>query len=215
MAQLTISLLCYMTNPMSSFRYTPQMVQFLRDNYPKMAINELRILFNGAFKTGKTLTAISSCLNNNNIIAGRSGCFSKGNVPWNAGTKGLVKPNSSSFVPGYTNSAVSRPIGTERMQDGYVAVKIGNPSIWVKKHLKNWIEKYGPVPKAHYVFFKDRDKTNCELDNLVLVSASEMQYLSSMDFKTCPTEYEDTVLIIAKLQAKIKEVTHGKFRTSK
>jgi hypothetical protein len=70
---------------------------------------------------------------------GRTGCFEKGDKPWNTGTKGVCKPNSGNFKSGQV-SWNKKPVGYERIcsKDGYVIVKVAEPNVFKLKHRIVW-----------------------------------------------------------------------------
>ena len=64
---------------------------------------------------------------------------------------------------------------------------------------------HGPVPKGMVVSFKDGDKTNCEPDNLMLISKAELLNLNQKGYKDLPADLKPSVLALAKLQVKTFE----------
>ena len=109
--------------------------------------------------------------------------FAKGNAPWN-----------------------KVPIGTERRTtEGYLRVKVGEPNQWVFKHRLVWEQHNGPVPKGYNIMFADQDKSNCNIENLLLISKAEQKILQNMKLVHSGTECVKTGLLIAKLACKIKE----------
>lgn len=146
-----------------------------------MSRKQLTLAFNDRFNVQKEVSHIIKCLANHGIFSGRTGHYAKG-------TSGSIKP-----------------IGCKTLKNGYVKVKIAQPDVWVCEHIKVWSDKHGPVPDKHYIIFKDDDKLNCDISNLALVSPSELRYLDGLEFKGCPEEYRDVLLLIAKIQTKTKE----------
>jgi hypothetical protein len=67
-----------------------------------------------------------------------------------------------------------KPPGSEiSTAQGYVYVKtVGGR--WRLKHRQIWEAAHGPIPKGRLVKFADGDRSNFSLDNLVLVSRSEI-----------------------------------------
>jgi len=69
---------------------------------------------------------------------------------------------------------LSHKIGTEKVQNSFVMVKISvKPSVWRMKHHLIWEAVHGPIPDDHLVIFADGDHSNFNLDNLVLISRSD------------------------------------------
>ena len=74
------------------------------------------------------------------------------------------------------NECRKKPVGTEMVKkDKYVLVKMNDkkPRIWRLKHHLIWEEAHGPIPDGYLVSFADGDKSNFNLDNLVLITKSE------------------------------------------
>ena len=68
-----------------------------------------------------------------------------------------------------------REIGSERItKDGYIEVKIEDPDVWGLKHRLIYEEHYGEIPAGYSVIFGDGDKLNFDINNLILVSRSEL-----------------------------------------
>ena len=53
---------------------------------------------------------------------------------------------------------------------GFVKVKVAQPDKWVKKHVLVWEAAHGPMPSKSCIMFLDRNRSNCDLSNLILVS---------------------------------------------
>jgi hypothetical protein len=57
-------------------------------------------------------------------------------------------------------------------------VKIANPDVWKVKKTIIWEAANGPIPKGYVVIFADRNKSNFDLDNLLLVSRKELMIMN-------------------------------------
>ncbi|MCG8636266.1 MAG: HNH endonuclease [Desulfobacterales bacterium] len=189
--------------------------QFIRDNYKGISAAEMTALFNTRFGTDKTLQQIKSFVHNHGINSGRTGHFLKGNAPWNKGTKGVMKPNSGNFKKG-SIPANAKPLGFERIsKDGFVEIKVternphtGAPTRFKHKHRHVWEQTFGSIPEGMVVAFKDADKTNCDPDNLMLISRAELLTLNRHGYREMPEELKPSVLALAKLKVK----THARAR---
>ena len=111
----------------------------------------------------------------------KNGRFKEGLVPWNKGTKGIMKPNSGSFQKG-SNKKEHVPIGTivirtrKTRNDRRKWIKIAEPNKWQEHAKYIWEQANGTIPKGQLVHHKDRDKLNDNKENLELKSrASHMQ----------------------------------------
>lgn len=98
-------------------------------------------------------------------------------------------------------------IGTESLHgDGLIWVKVAEPDVWVKKQ-KYLYEKYkGEVPKNASVIFLDGDKTNYDLDNLVLSTSQEYKIMRKKKLMYKDKDMRRTGSLIAKLLLKIRRL---------
>ncbi|HQZ60446.1 MAG TPA: HNH endonuclease, partial [Acinetobacter sp.] len=110
-----------------------------------------------------------------------SGKFKKGMTPHNKGKK-LSDSTKAKLVKTMFKSG-NRPhntlqVGAETQdKDGYVMVKVAEPSVWQYKHHVAYGE---PVPTGYKVVFLDGNKYNFERDNLQLVSNAELMQRNTM-----------------------------------
>ena len=190
--------------------FTPEQVQFLRDNYGGRSVVEMTVFFNLIFNTCFTRQQIKTAVHNRKITSGRTGCFELGHRSWNKDTKGqgLTGANKASFKKCHKPKN-HRPLGSERIcsKDGYVLIKIkernphtGFPTRWKHKHVHMWEQEHGPVPDGMVVAFRDGDKTNIVPDNLILVSRAELLRLNKHGYKDMPEELKPSVLALSKLE---------------
>lgn len=190
--------------------YTPEQMQFIRDNYTGRSVVELSAIFNSKFGTDRTWQQIKTFVHNRGIVSGRTGQFEKGQVSWNKGVKGFMGANATSFKKG--NAPANRkPLYTERIcsKDGFILIKVperdphtGFPTRYKHKHVWVWEQANGPVPEGHAVVFKDSNKLNCDLDNLMLLTRTELLSINLHGYREMPIELKPTILSIAKIEAK-------------
>lgn len=110
--------------------------------------------------------------------------FKPGLATWNKGQAfdSGGRSHETRFKPGHRGGKaveMYQPIGTERLsKDGYIQRKIndGMPmhQRWRGVHLLVWEEANGPIPAGHAVTFRDGNKQNCALDNLQLISRTDL-----------------------------------------
>lgn len=159
-------------------------------------------------KFGLSLTEkqIKSYRRNNNLNSGLTGRFEKGRVPYNKGKKlPNMPPNSGQFKKG-NKPPNYVPVGTiNYTTDGYPKEKIGEPNKWVLKHRKVWEEHHGPIPKGYSVCFLDRDKTNYDTSNLILLSNEELARMNQNNYFSSDPELTKLGAGITKLSRKIKQ----------
>lgn len=110
----------------------------------------------------------------------KTGQFTKGQRPWNAGRKGWKAGGRSSktqFKPGHMPHN-HKPVGHERVtKDGYLERKIAEPRTFRAVHVLVWEAVNGPVPKGHIVVFrtglKTTDASAITPDRLELITRAE------------------------------------------
>ena len=194
-----------------SSKYSAEHLEFLRVGYDSMGIPDLARAFNTKFGTGLGDGAIKGVLARAKILSGRTGRFEKGHVSWSAGTKGLVKPNAGNFKKGAIPPN-RRPLGAERIcpLSGFVLVKVaekdphtGALTRYKHKHVHIWEQANGTRPEGMVVAFKDGNKLNCEIDNLMLISRAELLRLNQYNYKEVSEELKPSVLAVAKLEVKM------------
>ena len=119
--------------------------------------------------------------------------FKKGQVPPN---KGLRRPGwapgrmaETQFKPGQRSGKAAEnwvPIGTIKADtEGFLRIKVreavhgaeatgfGNTKVWPLLNRHVWEQHKGPIPPGHVVAFKDKNRNNCDIDNLELLSLKD------------------------------------------
>jgi hypothetical protein len=194
--------------------FTDDQADWLKTNYKKLSQIALARAFNKEFGTERTSAQIISFLKNHRIKSDRTGHFKKGSTPWNAGTKGVMKVNSGCFKKG-SIPANKNPLGSERTcsKDGYILIKVaepnpynGQPTRYRHKHHVIWEKHNGLIPESHTVTFIDEDKTNCDINNLELISRAELVRRNHMQLKSQPVELKPTIKLLAKLKTKTHDI---------
>lgn len=78
------------------------------------------------------------------------------------------------------------------------------------KGLSVWEEKYGRVPKGYCLVYKDGNKNNCSLDNLMLIEKKDMLLMVGEDLRLdCGEEILNTSIILAHLLRKRRKLEKG------
>lgn len=190
-------------------RWTPELIDFLRDNYRLLSLAELTAAFNARFGTNLPKSTIHGALKNHRIQSGRTGRFSQGESPWNKGKAGYMGANATSFRRGNMPNNKRRLWSERTTVDGYVEISVpernphtGAATRFRLKHVWLWEGEHGKVPPKHAVIFKDGDRLNCVLDNLMLVSRSELLSMNLHGYREMPEEVKPSVLALAKIEAK-------------
>jgi hypothetical protein len=149
--------------------------------------------------------------------------FKKGQVPAN---KGLRRPGwapgrmrETQFRKGDRTGVAARnwrPIGTILPDpEGYLRIKVreavhgaeatgfGNVRVWPLLARHVWEQGHGPIPPGHVVAFKDRDRGNCAMDNLELISRAELAHRNRM-WGRLPRELAEAIQLNGALKRTIR-----------
>ena len=191
---------------------TKEQAEFVKDAYKKIPIHDVTKWLNDHFGTKFGENQIEAYINNHGYKSGRTGCFKKGQKPWNAGSKGqgLTKSNPGSFkkgnVPANTKHLYFERINKDRLVE--IKVPIPNP---VKKtktrfmHKQRWVyeQHFGPIPDGYVVSFRDGNRENFDPENLMLLSKAEIMRFNQNRYLAAPDELKPSVAALSKLQAKI------------
>jgi hypothetical protein len=185
-------------------RWTAREIRFLEKNVEGRTYPELADLFNRRFGLPVTDNAVMNACRRNGLSNGRPQGTPPGLTPWNKGKK----------VPAIRGARHPcwKPLGSERIDSTFVRVKVKNRGrgAWKSKHSRIWEEANGrKVPRGHVVIFADGNKRNFDLDNLILVSRSELSVMNHLglispqgDLTRIGKSIADIKLLIGKRQRK-------------
>lgn len=169
-------------------RFPKGLYEFVRDNSWGVSSKEMAEMVNEKFGTSFTQTGMKQFRQRHGIKSGVTGWYQKGHPP---GTKGktieeickhdpekLARVRSTQFKKG-DRPMNEMPIGTVvANSQGYLIRKKqmegGQWDRWEFLHRAVWEEHKGPVPDGMIVMFKDGNKQNCDIGNLMLVSRGEI-----------------------------------------
>ena len=185
------------------YDYSEEKIKFLKDNVKGISLQELTNKFNKEFNTDLPTKVISNMKRYLNLTSGIDTKFKKGQVSWNKGKKmtqeQYEKCKKTMFQKGNITYN-TRAIGTERIDvDGYTYIKIAEPNKWKLKHRVLWEKENGLIPKGYNLIFADGNKQNLDLDNLVLVSNSELFIMNRNGLYKKNKELTKTGSVIAKV----------------
>ena len=182
--------------------------EFLRANNKGKTALEMAELLNGEFGACYTVGQIKAIRNRMHLNSGLTGRFKRGHVPANKGRKGIYAKGSEKgwFKKGQApHNHV--PVNTEVMStDGYLKIKIAEPNVWGFKHIIEWEKHNGKAPEGCLISFKDGDRRNCNIDNLMCITKAEHAILNRHKLRSDSPELTETGLALAKLKHKIQEV---------
>lgn len=139
--------------------------------------------------------------------------FRKGNIPPNKG-KEMTPEIYAKCAPTMFKKGQAtwnhKPVGSERVNvDGYVEIKVAEPSKWRLKNRVVWEEAYGPIPEGHNVQFKDGNPLNLSLDNLYLISKADQLKTKNSYYAKYPKELQDVIRLKGAVKRAIKHRDHN------
>lgn len=184
-------------------KYTEEEKQFFVDFVPGHSHKEIQQAFIRKFGWEISITQVSSSIKRYNLNTGRTGRFEKGQTSHNKGKKMTpelyAKCKGTMFKKGNVPQN-HRPVGSERIsKDGYVEIKVAEPNKWMLKHRLVWQQANGEIPKGHIVIFRDNNKRNISLENLMLISRNENLIINGHNLSGTIDEMKDLAVNFAKL----------------
>lgn len=189
-------------------KYTEEEKQFLKEFVSGHSHKEICEAFNKKFNCNIPISTINGYISNHKLNTGRTGRFEKGTIPHNKGAEGVHYPGCEKtwFKKGEI-PANHRIIGSERItKDGYIEIKVAEPNKWKLKHRFVWEQNFRVIPKGHAILFKDQNKLNIDIENLMLISRKELAILNKNNLIFSDPELTSTGVNIAKLMVKVTEV---------
>lgn len=175
--------------------WTKREDDFLREHYPNEKTENIAYAIHrtySAVKSRATFLGLKKSVGFwrdhgvylNTLEASKKTRFKTGNTPRNKGKKyceyvspeTIEKYKRVQFKPGNT-PANFLPVGSESMKNGYVTIKPEGSRRMVYKHIWVWEQHHGKRPKGYFITFKDGDRSNCDISNLILLSSSEFARL--------------------------------------
>ena len=198
-----------------TFRYwTEEEKKHLTEIVSGRCHQEITEMMIDKFNIDYTKTQIAAAIKRYGLNTGRTGRFEKGHIPFNKGTKGLTGANKTSFKKGNVPHTYL-PIGSESVtRDGYTIVKVSDEGTrnqqWRPKHRLIWEKHHGPVPDGYAIVFGDGDKTNLSIDNLILVSRSQLSVMNTKKLIKNDVELTQAGANIAQLMVAISKAKKKK-----
>lgn len=205
-------------------KYPRGMYEYIRDNSWGVSSKEMAERVEEKFGYEMTPTCMRQFRQRYGIKSGCTGWFRKGRAPGNKGKKleeyvgdpeKLARIRAAQFKKG------ERPMNEMQVgaivvnSDGYkLRKKQMEGSLWERwefLHRAVWEQHNGPIPKGMVVTFKDSNKLNCDIDNLMLITKGENCTLTRLGYR-----FEDPDLTMAGLRVvQLKQAAAKKRRTKK
>jgi hypothetical protein len=173
-------------------RFTKEEDQYLTDNYLIFSSHELERQLDrphGTVRQRYKLLGLIVPYSLKERFKNES-CFQKGVKPFNAGiprvswmsSKGIKKVSQSQYKPGnlpwHTHKSNEVVKWQKPGEKPYLIIYI-KPTVRKYLHRHIWEQTNGRIPKGQKIVFKDGNTLNCNLDNLEIVSDSEMMKRNS------------------------------------
>ncbi len=183
---------------------TPEQFEFFKQHHKGKTSQEFAQIMVETFNIKLTASQVSSIRTNHKMPSGVDTRFKKGSEAWNKGKKFPGTGNITTFKKGHVPYKVLKD-GAERItRDGYIEVKCQRK--WIPKHRIIYEKHYGKIPKDHFVFFIDQDKTNLDINNLIAISYQECAYLNKNLKLNTDASINRAKIYLAKLQQKARGV---------
>ena len=123
--------------------------------------------------------------------------FQKGLIPANKGKKmspeAYAKAAHTMFKKGQI-PVNHREVGSERVNaDGYIEIKVAEPSRWRLKHRVIWEQVNGAIPRVHNVQFKNHNPLDCRIENLYLISREDQMAKENSFYAKYPKPLQEVI----------------------
>ena len=189
-------------------KWSEEEKEYLKKIVTNNGYKTITSLMNEKFEYQFSEGQIRGAIRRYKLNTGLTGHFKKGSIPWNKGKKGINYEGSKAtqFKKGHIPFN-KKPIGSERVDtEGYTLIKIAEPDVYELKHRVIWEKHYGEIPKGSAVIFKDRNKQNLDIDNLILVDRKELLVLNNYGLITDNKELTQAGVNLSKVIVKTHEL---------
>lgn len=201
-------------------RWPQGMYEYIRDNSWGVSSKEMAELVNKKFGTNFTQSWVKSFRQRHGIKSGLTGWYQKGHAP---GTKGktleeickhdpekLARVKATQFKKG-SRPANELPVGSIVISaDGYqLRKKRMEGTLWERWELLHravWEDNNGPIPDGMIVTFKDGNKLNCDISNLMLISKGENCTLTRLGLRSEDPDLTETAVYMIRLKQKAGKI---------
>ncbi len=175
----------------------PALKKFICEQIKGKSLKELTELVNKTFNSSFSQQKIRDLKARLKLSNGINVKFKKGQTPWNKGKKGC--------------KSFSKPIGSERItSNGYIQLKVKEPNVWMHKQRYLYEKHIGKIPPGTMVSFKDGNRQNFNLDNLILMSLQEAIIMTHNKFWSNNPEITQAGHTLSKIILKTTELKEQK-----
>ena len=202
-------------------KYPQGLYEFVRDNSWGVSSKEMAEMVNEKFGTDFSPTQMKAFRQRHGIKSGCTGWYQKGHPPGNKGKKleeyvgeeravDIKKRIAPTQFKKGQKAINEYPLGTIVItSDGY---KIRKRSMtgelwerWEFLHRAVWEEHNGPVPEGMMISFRDSNRLNCDIDNLMLITRAENVTLTKKGFRFEDPDLTDAGLNLIRLKKAAKD----------
>lgn len=197
--------------------YPDGMYEFVRDNSQGVSVRDMTRRVNEKFGTDYTEMQIGNYRKRHKIRCGIDTRFKKGQISANTGRRmedfmspeAMERARSTQFKKG-SKPHNQLPLGTIiENTEGYYMKKVSMTGTqhdrWKFLHKLVWEEHNGPIPKGMIISFKDRNKKNCDISNLMMITFRENQNLNSYKYRSENPELTELGLNLVRLRLSLKD----------
>lgn len=199
-------------------RHYPQgMLAYIRDNSWNVSSKDMAERVNEKFGTSFTATAMKQFRQRHGIKSGLTGWFRKGHPPGNKGKRmeefaspeAIARSAKTRFKPGHRPKN-EKPLGTiAKTKDGYLIRKISMTGTqwerWEFIHRRVWEDHNGPIPDGMYITFKDGNKENVSIENLMMITRAENQAMMRKGLRCEDPDITEAGLAMVRLENAVKD----------
>lgn len=206
---------------MYGHQYTPEEQAFMEDYVPGHSYREIQKAFIEKFGWEISLGQVNAYIRNHHLSTGRTGRFKPGQKPPNKGKTwdefmsrdGQEASSRTQFKKGHIPHNGGNPVGTLRLRsDGYYWQKTKEPRKWRPKHIVEWEQHNGAVPKGYIVTFADGNTLNWHIENLILTTRAQNAVKNRWGIKGHDKESAETANLIADLKIATNEARRKRGR---
>lgn len=198
--------------------YFPKgMYEFIRDNSWGTPSADLAQMVNEKFGTHFTPKRMKDFRIQHGIKGGEKGWYQVGRSPGNKGRKqseycspeAIEASRRTQFKKGQ-KPIDEKPVGTIVVTcKGYKKIKVQmEGTIWERwRPLHRWVweQHFGEIPKGKEILFKDGDRLNCDIGNLMLATHSEKRIMKNRGYHSEDPELAEAAVYMVRLSLEAKK----------
>lgn len=198
-------------------KYPQGMYEFIRDNSRGVSSGKMAEMVNEKFGTNWTRAGMKQFRQRNGIRSGCTGQFEKGHIPDNKGKTLDEYINDPERVADIRQriSGTQFKAGQAPLNELPVGAIVTNAhgyklrkksmtggqwDRWEFLQRAVWEEHNGPIPEGVLITFRDGDKSNCDISNLLLVTKAENAQLNKLELRSGDPDLTETGLNLIRLK---------------